>query len=83
MIALPNPTASKSDDIEWIDDTFRVEQKTWGTWESFGKDGKGIITGLSKETVVSVTRNYLKAQQDGTLNDNARVVNDGVVGGKL
>ena len=70
-------------EVEWIDDTFCVEQKKWGTWETFGKDGKGLITGLDRDATVRVTRSYLKQKQDGTLNDNARVVNDGIVGGKL
>lgn len=68
---------------EWIDDSFRVEEKKWGTWESFLKNGKSLVTGLTRESVISGTRWYLKSLQDGTLQDNSRVVNDGKVGGKL
>jgi hypothetical protein len=31
---------------EWIDDAFRVEQKKYGLWDSYDKDGKCIITAL-------------------------------------
>ena len=70
-------------EVDWIDDVFRVEQKKWGTWESFGKNGKGIITGMTKEVVIQMTRFHLKGEQDGWSEDNSRVINDGVVGGKL
>ena len=70
-------------EVEWIDECFRVEQKRGGTWESFDKNGKGIVTGLSKEVVVRMTRWHLQCLQDGTLDQHSRVVNDGVVGGKL
>jgi hypothetical protein len=68
---------------EWIDDSFRVEEKKWGTWQSYMKDGKPIITGLTKEVVINATRWQLKCQQEGTLQDHARIINDGIVGGKL
>jgi hypothetical protein len=70
-------------EVDWIDDVFRVEQKKWGTWESFDKNGKGIVTGMTKEVVIHMTRFYLKGEQDGWSGNDSRVVNDGVVGGKL
>lgn len=73
----------KNENFEWIDDCFRVEQKKWGTWESFDRDGKGIITALTKEVCIDVTRFHLKGKQEGWSTENSRVVNDGKVGGKL
>lgn len=66
----------------WIDDCFRVEQKKWGTWESFDKSGKGLVTGLTKDIVIQMTRFHLKGIQDGWENVETRTY-DGVVGGKL
>lgn len=66
---------------EYIDDAFRVEQMRWGTWTSYGKDGKGIITALTEEACISGTRFYLKGKQEGW-GDDARTY-DGTVGGKL
>ena len=70
-------------EVNWIDDCFLVEQKKWGTWESFGKDGKGIITGMTEEIVIQATRFHLKGVQENWSRAESRVVNDGVVGGKL
>jgi hypothetical protein len=50
--------------MEWIDDTFRVEQKKYGLWDSYDKDGKCIITALHEEDCVRATRFYLKLKQD-------------------
>lgn len=69
-------------EVDWIDDCFRVEQKRWGTWESFDKNGKGIITGLTKEVVIDMTRFHLKGVQEGWQN-SVSVKYDGTVGGKL
>ena len=52
-------------DYEWIDDGFRVEQKKWGTWDSFDQNGKCIITALTEEECVRATRFYLKGMQEG------------------
>jgi hypothetical protein len=69
-------------DLEWIDDAFRVKQKRWGTWDSFDKEEKCIITSLTKESCINATRFYLKGCQEGW--DDADIIKrDGVVGGKL
>lgn len=68
-------------DYDWIDDCFRVEEKKWGTWTSYDKKGKELITSLQKEICVSATRWYLKNRQEGFV-ENA-VKYEGVVGGKL
>ena len=52
---------------EWIDDAFRVEQKKYGLWDSYDKDGKCIITALTEEQCVTATRWYCKQIQENTL----------------
>ena len=68
--------------IEWIDDAFRVEEKKYGLWDSYDKDGKCIITALTEEECVRATRFYLKGCQEGW-NDANIVKHEGTVGGKL
>jgi len=67
--------------IEWIDDAFRLEQKKYGLWDSYDKDGKCIITSLTEEQCVRATRFYLKGLQEGWGNDT--ITYEGTVGGKL
>jgi hypothetical protein len=67
--------------MEWIDDTFRVEQKKYGLWDSYDKDGKCIITSLTEEDCVRATRFYLKGCQEGWSSDT--ISYEGTVGGKL
>jgi hypothetical protein len=73
------------EDVEWIDDAFYIKKTRFGMHTSILKNplGQHFITGLDYETVLNVTRWHLKALQDGTLDDNSRVINSGVVGGKL
>lgn len=68
-------------EFEWIDDCFRVEEKKWGTWTSYDKEGKELITSLQKELCVSATRWYLKEKQEGFVENEVKY--EGVVGGKL
>ena len=73
------------EDVEWIDDCFYIKKTRFGMHVSILKEplGQHFVTGLEYNTVLSVTRWHLKSIQDGTLNENSRVVNDGFVGGKL
>lgn len=68
-------------DYEWIDECFRVEQKRFGTWTSYDKEGKGILTTLGKEHLIDATRWYLRAKQDGF--SEPTIQYNGTVGGKL
>ena len=45
--------------------------------------GARFLTGATEKGVIEMTRWHLKCLQDGTLQDYTRVVNSGVVGGKL
>jgi len=67
---------------EWIDDAFRLE-KTRFLWKSVLKNGDDFLFGLDKQVVLEMSRWHLKCIQDGTLQSRSRVVNSGVVGGKL
>ena len=67
-------------EVDWIDDTFRVEQSRWKTWRSYAKDGKEIITSLQRDTCIAATRFYLKECKEGWTNTRTY---EGTVGGKL
>ena len=68
-------------DKQWYDDNaFYVEQKKWGTWDSYDKDGKCIVTSLTEEECVRATRFILKGRQEGF--DETKTYS-GEVGGKL
>ena len=73
------------EDVEWIDNAFYLMETRFGLWTSVLKNplGQHFITGLDKEAVLQTTRWHLKCLQEGTLDDYTRVVNSGVVGGKL
>jgi len=73
------------EDAEWIDDAFYIMKTRFGLYTSILKEplGQHFITGLVKEAVITMTRWHLKCLQEGTLNDYTKVVNSGVVGGKL
>ena len=69
-------------EVDWIDDAFYVTETRF-MWKSVLKNGKDFLFGLEKQTVIDMSRWHLKCLQDGTLDDYTRVVNNGVVGGKL
>jgi len=73
------------DDVEWIDDAFYIKKTRFGLFTSILKEplGQHFITGATEDGVIKITRWHLKCLQDGTLQDYTRVVNSGVVGGKL
>ena len=51
---------------QWYDDdAFYVEQKKYGLWDSYDKDGKCIITSLTEEECVRATRFILQGRQEG------------------
>ena len=73
------------DDVEWIDDAFYIKKTRFGLFTSILKEplGQHFITGATEDGVIKVTRWHLMCLQEGTLQDYTRVVNSGVVGGKL
>ena len=80
-------TGEKSipEDVVWIDDAFYIKETRFGLFTSILKEplGQHFITGGTREGVLTVTRWHLKSLQDGTLQNYSRVINSGVVGGKL
>ena len=70
-------------EYEWIDDCFRVWETRFGMWSSETKQGRKMLTGLDRENVIMMTRWHLKCEQEGWPEGSVRVVNNGVVGGKL
>lgn len=73
------------DDVEWIDDAFYIKKTRFGLFTSILKEplGQHFITGATKDGVITMSRWHLMSLQEGTLQDYTRVVNSGVVGGKL
>ena len=73
------------EDVEWIDDAFYIKKTRFGLHVSILKEpyGAHFLTGLNYEDVLKMTRWHLKCLQDGTIQNYSRVVNSGVVGGKL
>ena len=77
---------SEEQDYEWHETPygkFRVAASRFGTWNSFGEDGKALITGLTKEVVMEGTRFYLEGIATNWANSISSKKFDGVVGGKL
>ena len=73
------------ENVEWIDDAFYIKKTRFGLFTSILKEplGQHFITGATHEGVLTVSRWHLKCLQDGSLDDYTRVINSGVVGGKL
>jgi hypothetical protein len=65
-----------------IDDAFYVKEQKWGTWNSYDKDDKALITSLTEELCISATRWYLKMKQENALETTGNRY-EGTVGGKL
>ena len=68
---------------ELIDDVFYVWATRFGLFTTMTKQGRKMLTGATRDGVITMTRWHLKCEQEGTLEQYTRVVNSGVVGGKL
>ena len=71
------------EDAVLIDDVFYVWKTRFGLYTTMTKQGRKMLTGATRDSVVTMTRWHLKCEQDGTLEQYTKVVNSGVVGGKL
>lgn len=67
-------------EVDWIDDTFRIEETRFKGWKSFHKDGRMLIYSLHRDTCINATRFYLKGCQEGWTDS---IPYEGIVGGKL
>lgn len=68
-------------DYTWIDDVFRIRESRYGLFISVKKDGEEVITAMTEEECVKVTRFHLKGEQEGWPEPAA--VYSGSVGVKL
>jgi hypothetical protein len=71
---------------EWFETpygTFRVEQKRFGTWTSYSKEGKELITGGTREAVMAMSPFHLEGIATNWANCRTSDPYDGTVGGKL
>jgi len=71
---------------EWFETqygSFRVEKKRFGTWTSYGKDGKELITGGTREAVMAMSPFHLEGVATNWANARVSDPYDGTVGGKL
>lgn len=73
------------DDVVWIDDAFYIKKTRFGLYTSILKNplGQHFITGGTEDGVIKMSRWHLMCIQDGSIDDYTRVINNGVVGGKL
>ena len=73
------------EDVVWIDDAFYIKKTRFGLYTSILREpyGAHFLTGLKYEDVLKMSRWHLKCLQEGTLDEYTRIVNSGVVGGKL
>jgi len=62
-----------------IDDAFYVEKARF-LWNSYDKDGNGLVSSLTEDSCISATRFYLKGKQEGWPETK---IYSGEVGGKL
>ena len=83
----PNNTIEKNipDNVVWIDDAFYIKKSMFGLFTSILKEplGAHFLTGATEDGVIKMSRWHLKCLQDGTLQNYTRVVNSGVISGKL
>jgi len=70
-------------DKKLIDDCFYIEEKKWGTWDSYTPEGKCIITALTEQDCVSATRYMLKLKQENLLDKSLEKTYTGTIEGKL
>ncbi len=68
---------------ELIDECFYVWETRYGLFSSMTKDGRKMLSGNIKDNVTIMTRWHLKCEQEGWPEGSVRVVNDGIVSGKL
>ena len=71
------------DNYEVIDECFKVWETRFGLFATETLEGRKMLTGATRDGVIEMTRWHLKCEQEGTLHLHTRVINDGVVGGKL
>jgi len=54
-------------DKELIDNCFYIKYKKYGTWCSYDKEDKSLVTSLTEDQCISSTRWYLQFVQESKL----------------
>jgi hypothetical protein len=67
---------TKATKVQKLDEAFTVDKARWGTWRSFDKDGRGLVTSLTEEQCIAATRFYLQVLKE-KFTDNATTYNEG------
>ena len=80
---MPQEIINPPDGAELIDEAFYVWKTRYKLFSSMTKEGRKMLTGATKDGVVTMTRWHLKCEQDGTLEQYTRVVGDAFISGKL
>ena len=80
---MPQEITNPPEGAVLIDEAFYVWETRYKLFTSMTKEGRKMLTGATKDGVVTMTRWHLKCEQDGTLDQYTRVVGDAFVGGKL
>ena len=70
-------------DIETIDECFTVWETRFGLFQTETLEGRSMLLGGTREGVIIMTRWHLKCEQEGWPEGSVRVINSGVVDGKL
>ena len=70
-------------DEELIDDLFVIRESRFGLFNSITNEGRKMLCGLDRNVIERMTRWHLKCEQEGWPPGSVRVVNSGIVGGKL
>ena len=66
-----------------IDEVFYVWETRFGLYSTMTREGREMLTAGTKEAAINMTRWHLKCEQEGWPEGSVRIVNNGVVGGKL
>tara|TARA_B100000902_G_scaffold18260_1_gene21875 strand:- start:7064 stop:7300 length:237 start_codon:yes stop_codon:yes gene_type:complete len=77
---------SEEQNYEWYETPygkFRIKEKRFGTWSSYGEDGEELITGGTREAVLSMSGFHLEGVATNWANARVSDPYDGTVGGKL
>ena len=78
-----HPEITIPENAELIDDVFYVWKTRFGLYSTMTKEGRNMLTGGTREGVITMTHWHLKCEQDGTLDQYSWIVGDAFVGGKL
>ena len=79
----PSKSKRYQKDIETVDECFTVWETRFGLFQTETLEGRSMLLGGTREGVIIMTRWHLKCEQEGWPEGSVRVINSGVVDGKL